>query len=76
MKKKKYFRYLNRHQREVYKNHIWCNDYRSEINWCLDTFGFDPKRWQVKRFYHELDYKTLLLFKHSEDSVFFTLKWR
>lgn len=81
MKNKRYLRYLNRHQREVYRYHCWHNGvlHTKVFTWCLEMFGDTHKRWQSK--YFECDtgkpfaYKTLYLFRNQGDAVLFSLRW-
>lgn len=79
MKNKRYLRYLNRHQREVYQYHCWHNSYGEVVDWCEQTFGSRNKRWQAKYFGYDASdsfaYKTLYMFRSHSDAVLFTLKW-
>lgn len=78
MKNKRYLRYLNRHQREVYLYHCWYEFYQINVfDWCEETFGSQHKRWQVKYFGGEpgVGFRTLYLFRNHSDAVLFKLKW-
>jgi len=82
MKNKRYLRYLNRYQRDVYQYHCWPTTYESYeevFDWCEQMFGSRHKRWQAKYFSHDTGdpfaYKTLYMFRNHSDAVLFNLRW-